>query len=64
MNYSTGDIRLNSAEFLLGSDLQKYEVTIFAKPSDTDVFSRKNTILEMDSENIEVNMTQASTVRM
>ena len=64
VDYTTGDVRLNSAEFLLGSDLQKYEVTIFAKPSDTDVFSRKNTILEMDSENIEVNMTQASTVRM
>ena len=64
VDYSTGDVRLNSAEFLLGDNLQKYEVTIFAKPSDTDVFSRRNTILEMDTENITVNMTQASTVRM
>lgn len=64
VNYSTGDVRLNSAEFLLGDNLQKYEVTIFAKPSDTDIFSRRNTILEMDTENITVNMTQASTVRM
>jgi len=64
VDYSTGDVRLNSAEFLLGDNLQKYEVTIFAKPTDTDVFSRRNTILEMDTENIAVNMTQASTVRM
>jgi hypothetical protein len=64
VDYSTGDVRLNSAEFLLGDNLRKYEVTIFAKPSDTDVFSRRNTILEMDTENITVNMTQASTVRM
>lgn len=64
VNYDTGLVRINSAQFLLESSLEKYEVSVSSRPFDNDVFSRRNTILEMNQSEITVTMTPVSTVRI
>jgi len=64
VNYDTGKVILNSAEFLLENGLQKYEVRVNAKPRDNDVFSKKNTILEMNYDEVDLTLVESSTVRI
>jgi len=64
VDYKTGIIKINSAEFLLDENLDKYEVRVFAKPLDEDIFSSRNTILEMNRDEIEILMTPVSTIRI
>jgi len=64
VDYTTGLVTLYSAEFLLNSDLSTYEVKIFTKPRNEDVLSARETILEMNQENIQVLVETVSTVRM
>jgi hypothetical protein len=64
VDYTTGLLKINSAEFLLNDNLEKYEVSVSAKPLDEDVYSSRNTILEMNRDQIEVLMTPVSTVRI
>lgn len=64
INYETGKIDLKSSTFLLPSSLEAYEITIFAKPFDEDIFSKRNTILEIDPENINVSLTPITTTRI
>lgn len=64
IDYKTGTITLNDAIFLLPPSLETYQIVVSAKPSDTDVFSSKNTILEMNLSGIEVNLNPISTYRI
>jgi len=64
VDHLTGSIKINDVEFLLPSDLQKYDVNVYARPKDDDVLSKRNTILEMNEEDITVNMTPITTVRL
>lgn len=64
VDYTTGTLKLNSLVVLLGSNLEKYDVTIRSRPKDTDIFSRKNTIIEMNYDEITINMIPVSSVRM
>ena len=64
IDYNTGSMIITDATFLLPSSLETYQITINAKPNDTDVFSSKNTILEMNLNGIEVNLTPISTYRI
>lgn len=64
LDRSSGSFRINDAQFLLPSDLQKYEVLVYARPSDDDILSKRNTILEMNQEDIRIIMTPITTVRL
>ena len=64
IDYNTGTLVLNDTTFLLPSSLETYQITILAKPNDTDVFSSKNTILEMNQSGIEINLNPISTYRI
>lgn len=64
VDYDTGLIKLNGAVFLLNDNLGKYEVTISSKPKDEDIYSSRNTILEMNTDKIKILMVPISTVRM
>lgn len=64
VNYESGLVSINSANFLIPSDLQKYEVYVYAKPNDNDVFSKRKTILEMNNQDVLINLIPISTVRM
>ena len=64
VDYKTGLVKVNAAEFLLDDNLEKYDVRVFAKPLDEDIYSSRNTILEMNRDEIEVLMSPVSTVRI
>jgi len=64
VDYESGVVSLNSAQFLLNSDLSSYQVFVEAVPRELDVLSSRETILEMDREKISVNITPVSTVIM
>ena len=64
IDYTTGKLTIKSTTFLLPSTLEAYEISLFAKPLDEDVFSKRNTILEMDAETIQVTMTPIYTTRI
>lgn len=64
IDYTTGKLTIKSTTFLLPSTLETYDISVFAKPLDEDVFSKKNTILEMDSETIQVTLTPIYTTRI
>ena len=64
IDYTTGKLTIKSTTFLLPSTLEAYEISVFAKPLDEDVFSKRNTILEMDAETIQVTLTPIYTTRI
>ena len=64
VDYKIGLVKVNAAEFLLDDNLEKYDVRVFAKPLDEDIYSSRNTILEMNRDEIEVLMSPVSTVRI
>lgn len=64
VDYNTGKVVLNSAEFLLEDGLRKYEVRVNAKPRDNDVFSKKSTIIEMNYDEVDLRLIESSTVRI
>lgn len=64
VDYTSGKISIKSTTFLLPSTLIPYEVTVSAKPLDEDIISRRNTILEIDPENVSVTMTPITTSRI
>lgn len=64
VDYTTGKITIKSTTFLLPSTLEIYEITVFARPLDEDIFSKRNTILEIDPENVSVTMTPITTSRI
>lgn len=56
IDYSTGIIKIRGANFLLGPSLEKYEIKVRAKPLDTDVLSKRNTILSIDMSELKINL--------
>ena len=64
VDYTTGKITIKSTTFLLPSTLESYEISVFARPLDEDIFSKRNTILEIDPENLSVTMTPITTSRI
>jgi len=64
VDYTTGKITIKSTTFLLTSTLESYEISVFARPLDEDIFSKRNTILEIDTENVSVTMTPITTSRI
>lgn len=64
IDYQTGKINIKNTTFLLPSSLETYQISIFAKPLDQDVLSKRNSILEIDSENIELTSTPIYTTRI
>jgi hypothetical protein len=64
VDYETGKINIRSTNFLLPENLERYEVSITAKPKDLDIISKRNTIIEFDSLGIEIALSAISSLRM
>lgn len=65
INYETGKMNIRSTEILLNPEnLEKYQIVVSAKPKENDVFSKRRTILEMDTENIDLTIKPITRTRI
>jgi hypothetical protein len=65
VNYETGKVNIRSVEILVNpNNLEKYQITVSAKPKENDVFSKRRTILELDRENINLTLRPISSTRI
>lgn len=64
VNYDTGKIDIKDVQFLIPESLEKYDITVNARPFELDILSKRNTILEFERENIEIILSPISSTRM